>query len=127
MMTRTRRALIGVNLLMLLAGAVTGCGKHEEPPAVAPTPTNAPAADNAPGPMPPAPAVERPLNVPEGANMDAVLTQLTRELHRWIVGNRRTPNSFEEFIASSRLQCPPPPAGKKYALTKQMKVVLVDR
>jgi hypothetical protein len=36
----------------------------------------------------------------------------------WIVQNRRRPKSFEEYVALSGVQVPPPPAGKKYVIDK---------
>ena len=57
----------------------------------------------------------------------ATLGQLTRELHRTMVRHQLS-GSFEEFAAlRSDLTIPEPPAGKKYAISKKWKVVLVDR
>jgi hypothetical protein len=70
---------------------------------------------------PPQPQV---LPVPEGASSDAVLQQMNRELMRWIVAHRRAPKSFEEFVSSAQLTVPPPPAGKRYVLGRDMKIVL---
>jgi hypothetical protein len=55
----------------------------------------------------------------------ATLTQLTRELRRTMV-RQRLSGSFEKFAAArSDLTIPPPPPGKKYAIDKKWKVVLV--
>ena len=62
-----------------------------------------------------------------GTPTELDLNSLTREVRRWIVRNKRVPQSFEEVFSGSQVQVPPPPAGKKYELNKQMKVVLVDR
>ena len=58
--------------------------------------------------------------------MEARLTQLTRELHHTMVG-RKLNRDFDEFIALSKLEVPPPPPGKKYAINQQWKVILVDK
>ena len=67
------------------------------------------------------------LDVPPGADTDAVLAELSREIRKWILRHRRTPNSFEEFMSTTPMQIPPPPAGMKYVLTREMKVVLEKR
>jgi hypothetical protein len=66
-----------------------------------------------PGPMPgnAAPAV-----IQDSGNPDAVLGQLTLELKRYVVRTRSAPKNFEEFVAASRVQAPPPPPGKKYVI-----------
>ena len=57
----------------------------------------------------------------------ATLAQLTRELRRTMI-RQRLSGSFEEFAAvRSDLTIPPPPPGKKYAISKKWKVVVVDR
>lgn len=58
------------------------------------------------------------------ADMSAALQQLSQELRNYVVRTRTVPRSFDEFVAKSHLQVPPPPAGKKYAIQGQA-VVLV--
>lgn len=55
------------------------------------------------------------------------LVQLTREVRKWIVRNQRPPKSFEDFAAATTVAIPAPPPQKKYALTKEMRVILVNR
>ena len=85
---------------------------------------------NARMPAPPAaaPRPANPVNLPPAPDGDvnATLAQLTRELHRSMIGAKKLPASFEEFAASRNLNAPPPPAGKKYAISKQWRVELVD-
>jgi hypothetical protein len=64
---------------------------------------------------------------PTGTEADAQLEELTRELRRWIVRTKQRPGTFEEFITSARLTAPSPPPGKKYVISREMRVVLVDR
>ena len=58
---------------------------------------------------------------------DPNLAELTRELRRWIVATREKPANFEDFAAKAKITVPPPPAGKKYALSSEMHVILVNR
>jgi hypothetical protein len=58
---------------------------------------------------------------------DPILAELTREVRRWIVATKKIPASFEEVAAAAKLPVPPPPAGKKYALSKENRVILVDQ
>lgn len=121
-------------VLWLTVGGVAllaaGCGKHSETPA--PTQAATPAADNlqAPAnPQNPAPATTPSVagSIPvTDANGAADLGELSRQLRGWIVGHRRLPQSFEEFVSTANLKVPPPPPGKKYAINKST-VILVDR
>ena len=55
------------------------------------------------------------------------LAQLTRDLKRWIISSKERPASFEEYVTKSNAKIPPPPSGKKFAISKEMRVILVDR
>jgi len=118
--------IAATGLVLGVAGLAAGCGKKAERTTQPQPATNYQAP---PGRVPAPAAVQAPaqpktLAVPQGANTDAVLQQLNRELVRWIVGHRRTPKSFEEFVSSAQLTVPPPPPGKRYVLGKDMKIVL---
>jgi hypothetical protein len=114
---------------------VSGCGKKETPPSVAATPTadtnvvapaSRPSTAASPGNTAPGPApIPAGAKIITGPDTDSVLAQLTRELHRTMIG-RKLSGSFDEFVAISHVQPPPPPAGKKYAISKQWHVVLVN-
>jgi len=120
--------------LLLAATLAAGCSKHQ-PAAGANAATNAaqadasavapavPPATRGPGPMraPPTPAV-----IADSGDVNATLTQLSLELRKYVIGTRSVPKNYEEFAAKSRVQAPPPPAGKKYAIRDQA-VVLVKR
>jgi len=58
--------------------------------------------------------------------MADTLTGLTRELHHTMVG-RKLNRNFDEFVALRHLEVPPPPNGKKYAISENWKVILVDQ
>jgi hypothetical protein len=109
-----------------LSGVLAGCGKKDEEVGSAPITRDTIATQsNAPGPMP-TPAAPQTLAKMDANNVDATLAQLTRELHRTMIG-RKLSGSFEEFVAIRNLTPPPPPAGKKYAISKQWRVILIDQ
>lgn len=119
------RILLVCFLPLLLSAVLTGCGKEDEP---SPTPA-APAAGTVVEPSrapvyKPAPQTAVPAATPAG---EPDFASMNRELRRWILRNQRPPKDFEEFAASSGVQFPPPPAGKRYAIDKTMHVVLVKR
>jgi predicted small lipoprotein YifL len=116
-----KRLTIISGLALLLAG----CGrKAQSPPPLQPE-AHASAPEAAPVAINETPREPPPL--PAAADLDAELAQMTRELRKWIVRNQRPPKSFEEFAASASFQVPAAPAGKKFALSKQMRVVVVNR
>jgi hypothetical protein len=122
---------IGPQLQILSAAIlllVTGCRKEA---ATAPSPAVQIVAQqsNMGGPVPqplPTPTSPKTIAPPSSGNVDETLAQLTRELHRTMIG-RKLSGSFEEFVAVRNLQVPPPPPGKKYAISKQWRVILVDQ
>jgi len=60
-------------------------------------------------------------------NSGVDLAQLTRDLKRWIVSTKERPGTFEDYAAKAKVNVPPAPAGKKFAISKEMRVILVDR
>jgi hypothetical protein len=114
-----------VIVIAVAAGLLTACTKKESS-ANAPTPAvTSETSANAHSPAP-VPAIPLTIAPPANGDVDATLAQLTRELHRSMIGAKKLPASFEEFAASRRLDVPPPPAGKKYAISKQWRVVLTE-
>ena len=116
-------------LFFLLAAAIVicGCGKKKEalPPAAAEA-VNAPLAPGQTA-MPVAAKVKQPVPVLTQADGQVDLPEIQRTVIRWIVSNRRRPASFEEFAATAGAPIPPPPAGKKYIITRDMHVQLVAK
>ena len=102
----TVRLTLAFTFVLLLPG----CGKKPESASPAPVPATA-------------------ATTPGGAitNAEVDLSELSRELRKWIVRNQRPPKNFEEFAAGSGMQIPPAPPGKKYAVDKTMHVILVNR
>ena len=64
--------------------------------------------------------------IADSGSLDATLAQLTQELRKYVIRTRSVPRDFEDFLTKSRVQAPPAPAGKKYAI-KDQAVVLVKR
>jgi hypothetical protein len=54
--------------------------------------------------------------VPDSGDTQANLNQLSIALRKYIAGSHRMPKDFEDFLARSGVQPPPPPAGKKYVI-----------
>jgi hypothetical protein len=135
----------------LLAAALLSAGCHKAadtssaPPPAPPAPVAAaPDTNQDTQAAAPAPASSRldpqthePVAAPLVAAPDAApivnqsgdpdMQEMNRALLRWLVANRRRPNSFADFASSAGVQIPPPPAGKKYVITPTMHVVLVNQ
>lgn len=120
-----RAILILCLTLAAVALGSSSCGRKGEALDASTAETHAPLAE----PIPIASDTNSAprLALPPAENLDATLAQLTREVRKWIVRHQRPPKSFEEFAASAAVQIPPAPAGKKFALGKQMRVIVVNR
>jgi hypothetical protein len=119
---------IAVVLASALAVLFSGCGKKNSPaPATPPT-----ASEVAPGQQPVTGQLATPQIQPPGTPLTQAdgavdMPELQRTVIRWVVANRRRPNSFEDFAATAGVPIPPPPAGKKYTITHDLHVQLVNR
>jgi len=105
-----------------------GAGCHKKTVATDTAPPSSTASTQAvatAGPPPPTPLAEVPAPAMPATTPD--LNVLSMRLRDWIFANGRTPRNFEEFAATAHMQIPPPPAGKKYAITPRMRVVLENR
>jgi hypothetical protein len=104
--------------LLLVAAMVAGCKK-------APTPTAESLASRRPPSLyetgaPPA------IVLPDKGDVNANLDQLSLALRKYIAGTHRLPKDFDDFVAKSGVQPPPPPTGKKYAIQGQV-IALVNQ
>jgi len=61
------------------------------------------------------------------AGGQADMAELDRVARVWMFRNHRRPTSWEDFAANAGVQIPPPPPGKKYVLSKDMRITLVDQ
>ena len=120
--------LLAVIAIVAAAFLLTGCGKKTEtPPPVTPPQVHQPAQ--------PVPVVQRP-EAPAPATTPNVQTnapppdlgELSREVRSWAAARYDSPPAtFEQWVALSGAQIPPPPPGKKYAFDRKKHVILVDR
>jgi hypothetical protein len=108
--------------------ALTGCRKAKDSAAQPPPPTaqeiKQAESEHMPVPSPNVPVAIAPLANSAG---QPDLGELNRTMIRWIVGHRRPPANFEEFAATCGVPIPPPPAGQKYIIAKNMHVQLVSQ
>jgi hypothetical protein len=127
----SRLSAASLPLLLGMALAAGGCSKHQ-PVAGTNSATNADLSPSTPGapygprgsaPAPPPPAAAV---IADSGDVNATLSQLSLELRKYVVRTHIVPKDFDDFIARSRVQAPPPPAGKKYAIQAQA-IVLVKR
>jgi len=105
---------------ILLMTFAAGCSKE---PAASSTPSDAPAITNE------SQQVTSPASpsAPSATDKAPDLNALTLSLHHWIMRNQRHPANFDEFAKGADIPIPPAPAGKKYAISKSMSVILVDQ
>jgi len=120
---------LGCGLAASLMLVLAGCGKPAPakdtsgPPAAPDHPSSIaadPAASSRPaGPQaPPGTPTSQP---PQG------IRDMERVLVGYVIRTHHRPKTFEEFVAATNLQVPPPPAGKKYSLASNMHIVLVNQ
>jgi hypothetical protein len=117
-------------LVFGVAMFATGCGKKSAGPAASATPPPPQTNQAAVPPVSPS-STENSQPVPAAQAVNTDTTALTlRDLNRALLklrmqGHQR-PKTFEEFAATTNIQIPPPPAGKKYTLNKKGYIILVD-
>lgn len=59
--------------------------------------------------------------------MDAILGELTQAVRKFSVERRSVPKGLEELVAHGYLgQLPPAPAGKRFVITRDLRVVLEE-
>ena len=77
-------------------------------------------------PVPAAPSA--PISAPiVQAQGQVDMAQLNRVARFWMLRNRRRPTDWDDFVAHAGVQIPLPPPGKKYVLSQNMRVTLVDQ
>ena len=103
-----KRVLVCIGMLGSALVVLPGCSKNETA-----TPSQGMATQGT------------PIVVDTNSGVD--LAEINRELKRWMVANQKVPSSFEDFVAKSKVTIPPAPVGKKYVLSKEMRVMLMDR
>ena len=64
----------------------------------------------------------------EATQIAALLKELTQAVRKFGVEQRRVPKNLEELVANGYLPgMPPAPAGKQFAIDKNLQVTLVNR
>jgi hypothetical protein len=126
----TRGQVLYFVLVLAATTLAVGCGKAKssatESPASSAQNIKQAETDHMPVYTPTAASVVAAApNVASNAAPD--LAELNRDLLRWILRNRRKPASFEDFSATAGVVIPPPPAGKRYVIAKDMHIQLVER
>lgn len=131
------RSAKGIVFFLAVLGLATGCGHKTEQSASSTTvsqsnsvtapqsgdaaPVSQQASSPAGRPMLP------PVAAPPPTNGQPDLSELNRAIRRWLIANRRAPKNFDDFAATAGVSIPPAPPGKKYILSQNMHVQLVDQ
>jgi hypothetical protein len=117
-----------VRRLFLTASlALAGCGPQPETDALSPPKTPEQAAAPA--------ATELAPQEPGGGasatqviDADAMLSELTQAVRRYGMEQRRAPATLEDLVAAGYLRnIPEAPAGKRFAVSKELRVYLADK
>jgi hypothetical protein len=105
--------LMSARLLMAcLLAALMGCGKQQAS-------SSSSAAK---------PEVDAAATTADEAQIAAVLNELTQAVRKCAVEQRRAPKNLEDLVANGYLgRVPPAPAGKKYAIGKNLQVYLANQ
>lgn len=117
-----------VVLTTLLALTLCACHRHETA-AASPGLSSSQTATGTQAAPPTGPPTQPPpeaVIVPDNADVNATLDDLSTQLRAYVSSTRSRPKDFQDFIARARVQAPPPPSGQAYALSGA-KVVLVKR
>jgi hypothetical protein len=105
---------------------VSGCSRKSSDTANSQANAQANQVVETANPAPPAqPASAAAPSVQAGGEPN--MAELDRVARRWMFRNRRHPTNFEDFTAHAGVEIPPPPPGKKYVLSKDMHISLVNQ
>lgn len=104
--------------ILLLVFVLAGCKK-------APPPTAEALASRRP-PSPYETSAPPPIIIADSGDVNANLNQLSLALRKYIAGSHRLPKDFDDFVAKSGVQPPPPPSGKRYLIQGQV-IVLANQ
>jgi len=128
----TRARALGYRLTALVALPVismllVGCGRGSNESSTNPGANDI--SGNVSGSQPIGTGDSQPhkLDVSQDSDTSVILDELNREVKKWVMRNRRKPATFEEFSSSAQLEVPPPPPGKKYVLTPELRVELANQ
>jgi hypothetical protein len=113
----------------LLLAACVGCGKSSSSaPASSATPAPAIAAPAESSTEPAAPEPAAAAAAVDEAQIATAIAELTQAVRKYGVEQRRAPKSLDELVAQGYLsRVPEAPAGKRFAIDKNLQVYLADR
>lgn len=119
--------VIVCRLIVIAAVAVAGCGPRPETGAASetPEPAVAPAASAAAA----APdEADSSASAPEMVDINTILSELTQAVRKYGMEQTRRPANLEELVTAGYLpNVPEPPAGKRFAISKDLRVYLADK
>jgi len=118
-----------VSIYLASVGLTTGCSKKHNSEISPASNSNSQTAKTdsqpaKPGLPPPGPQPAQP--PPPSANPQGI-HDMERVLVGYVIRTHQRPASFEAFVAATQIQVPPPPDGQKYAIAKNMHIVLVNK
>jgi hypothetical protein len=120
-----KKLLICVTVALAIA-SIAGCSRRSSDAAKTDSPQMVQNLNQAsvqppqPQPAPATPAVSQPGD-------QVSLAEINHAARFWMFRNRRRPTDWDDFAAHAGVTIPPPPPGKKYALSHDMRVTLVDQ
>jgi hypothetical protein len=114
-------------VLLCLFACLAGCGR-------APTPSSEPSGSTSPTTEVPAEAPSATVDSPpataasEEKDLATVLSELTQAVRRYGVEQRRAPRNLDDLVAGGYLTgIPAAPAGKKFAIDKNLQVIVANQ
>ena len=116
--TRIARHLwLRVTGVVVIAAMLSGCGhkKAADVSGSAVSPDDSSQSSASPS-QSAAPAAIAPSIVAVAPDGGADMRALNHAYIGWVIQHNRRPASFEEFVTTSGIQVPAPPAGKKYVI-----------
>ncbi|MSU63349.1 MAG: hypothetical protein EXS31_13295 [Pedosphaera sp.] len=109
--------VFGTCIVVCVITLGTGCGSHSQPPAAS-TVKN-PSENISP---------ESAAGEPGQTAIAAILDELTQVVRRYGAEQQRVPKTLEEVVAAGYLsRVPLPPAGKRFAINKNLQVYLAGQ
>lgn len=113
--------------LAVLVAALVGCGK----PSTSSSSPTAPATVASESVSPQATAASQEVATaaapPDAAQIATVLNELTQAVRRYGVEQRRVPKTLDELVAAGYLsRVPQAPAGRRFAISKNLQVYLAN-
>lgn len=118
----------GFTVMYAIALIASGCSRNSGETSKTGDPTNQLVQNLNPASVqPPEAQLDPGTETAAQAEGQVNLTELNHAAKFWMFRNRRRPTSWDDFAAHAGMAIPPAPPGKKYVLSRDMRVSLVDR